>query len=268
MGHEDFGADSVKAGLSTRFMGRRVYFYETLPTTMDVADAKAREGAPEGTVVLADEQTAGRGRFGRSWVTPKGSTIAVSIILRPKIQEAAKLGMMVTLGVVRSLERSYGLSPRIKWPNDVLINGKKVCGILLTSSLQGDRPEYVNAGIGINANLGREVLSHISPPATSLSDELGHPVSRLRVFTTLMEELEELYLSIRRGASLLPQWEPYIVTLGQQVQVQWRREDREGYVERGYAESVDEEGRLLLRLPGGTLKRLVAGEVTLHSQGP
>ncbi len=267
MGHEDFGADSIKASLSTRFMGRRVYFYETLPTTMDVADAKAREGAPEGTVVVAERQTSGRGRFGRSWVSPKGN-LYLSVVLRPTREVLPQLPVLSGVAVARAIRKTTRLEPRIKWPNDVLINGKKVCGILLTSSLQGDRPEYVNAGIGINANLGREVLSHISPPATSLSDELGHPVSRLRVFTTLMEELEELYLSVRRGDSLLPQWEPYIVTLGQQVQVQWRREDLEGYVERGYAESVDEEGRLLLRLPGGTLKRLVAGEVTLHSQGP
>ena len=265
MVHDDFSADSIKAGLRTRFMGRQVYFYDTLPSTMDVADEKAREGAPEGTVVLANHQSAGRGRFGRTWITPKSSNIAVSIILRPRIEEASRLSIAASLAVIRSIERPCGLSPCMKWPNDVVIKGKKVCGILITSSVRGNGLECVNMGIGINVNLGQEVLSQISPPATSLSAELGRPVSRLLVFSNLMEELEALYLSLRRGDSLLSQLEPYIETLGQQVQVQWRREDREGYVERGYAESVDEEGRLLLRLPDGTLKTLVAGEVTLHS---
>ncbi|MFQ5872762.1 MAG: biotin--[acetyl-CoA-carboxylase] ligase [Dehalococcoidia bacterium] len=268
MVRDDFSANTIRSSLRTKFMGRQVFFYETLPTTMEVADEKAREGAPEGTAVVADHQTAGRGRFGRSWLSPKGGTIAVSIILRPRLEELPKLNMVASLGIARSIERCCGLAPRIKWPNDVLVGRKKVSGILITSAFQRDRLEYATAGIGINVNIGNRILSQISPPATSLYAELGHTVSRLQVFRSLMEELEALYLSVRAGESLLHLWEPYVATLGQHVQVQWRREDVEGYMERGYAESVDEEGRLLLRLPDGTLKTLVAGEVTLQSEQP
>ena len=265
MPHGHFSADVIKANLGTRFMGQELHFYNTLPTTMDMADEKANAGTPEGTVVIADHQTAGRGRFDRTWITPKGDTIAVSVILRPTAKEVSKLHMAAALAVVRSIERSCGLSPRIKWPNDVLIDGKKVSGILLASSFLGDRLSYVNVGIGINVNIEQDIVSQISPPATSLSLEVGKPVSRLAVFCALMEELESHYLSLRRSYNILDQWKHYVVTLGQDVQIMWRREDLQGYVERGFAESVNEEGSLLLRLSDGTLKTLVAGEVTLHS---
>ena len=264
MAGDGFSGDAIKANLNTQIMGRELYFFESLPTTMGVADAKAKEGAPEGTVIVADYQTAGRGRFGRAWLTPKGATIAVSIILRPMPDQLPRINMIASLGVVRSIEHCCDLTPRIKWPNDVLIEGQKVSGILLTSSFQGDRLEHVNMGIGINVNLDREIVSEISPPATSLSVETGHAVSRLQLFCTLMEELESLYLAMRQGDDLLVQWVPYVATVGQQVQVKWRREDLKGYVERGYAESVDEEGRLVLLLSDGSRKTLVAGEVTLH----
>ena len=268
MANDDFSAEAIKSNLKTQFMGRELHFYDTLPTTMDVADEKAKEDAPDGAVVIADHQTAGRGRFDRTWITPKGGTIAVSVILRPSTEEVSKLHMVVTLAVVRSIERSCGLSPRIKWPNDVLIEGKKVSGILLLNRFRGDKLDYVSVGIGINVCIEQDILSQISPPATSLSLEMGRPVSRLTVFCALMEELESHYLSQRRGDNFLDQWKSYVVTLGQDVQIMWRRDDLLGHFENGFAQSVDEEGSLLLRLPDGTLKTLVAGEVTLHSDEP
>ena len=265
---DKFSAESIENGLSTRFVGRELYFFDSLPTTMVVADSKANEGAPDGAAVVADHQTAGRGRFDRTWITARGASIAVSIILRPRAEELPKMHMIASLAVAQSIEEACGLSPRIKWPNDVLIGGKKVSGILLTSTFQGDKLGHANMGIGINVNLDRRTLEEITPPATSLSAELGCPVSRLKVFCALMSALEDLYLLMREGGDILAKWKPYLVTLGQQVRVQWRREDLAGYVEEGYAEDVDQDGRLVLRLADGSTKTLSSGEVTLHSQGP
>ncbi len=261
---EPFNSDSISRGLSTSFMGRELFFYETLPTTMDVADMKAAAGAMEGTAVLADYQTAGRGRFDREWVADKSATIAVSIILRPPPPIDAKLHIVCSLAVARAIETATDLKPRIKWPNDVLLDGMKTCGILLTSSRDRNGKTYVNAGIGINVNQTPESLARISPPATGLRAQLGQPVSRTDVFCALLFHLEKLYLEAISGSDLLDLWRSYLVTLGQHVRVQWRREDRFGFVEEGLAEDVDEFGRLLLRTGDGELKTLASGEVTLH----
>ncbi len=261
---EPFTYDSISRNLSTSFIGRELFFYESLPTTMDVADMKALAGAPEGTAVVADDQTAGRGRFDREWVAEKNATIAVSLILRPPPPVTARLHIVCSLAVARAIETVTCLEPRIKWPNDVLLNGKKTSGILLTSSRDRSGKPYVNAGIGINVNQTPESLAQISPPATALRAQLGQPVSRVQVFCALLFHLEKLYLEALSGADLLDMWRSYLVTLGQQVRVQWRREDMAGFVEVGLAKDVDEFGRLLLRTEDGELKTLVSGEVTLH----
>ena len=263
---EPFTAESIRHNLNTSFMGRDLLFYDTLPTTMDVADMKAMAGASEGTVILADDQTAGRGRFDRKWVVEKGAAIAVSIILRPPPPVSARLHIVCSLAVARAAETAAGLKPAIKWPNDVLLDGKKTSGILLTSNRDRDGKLYVNAGIGINVNQTAESLSEITPPATSLRVQAGQPVSRLEVFCALLHHLEKLYLEAVSGSDLLDVWRSYLVTLGQHVRVQWRREDMLGFVEEGRAEDIDEFGRLLLRTAEGELKTLVSGEVTLHVQ--
>ena len=261
---DPFTLDSIKAGLTTSFIGRDLFFYDTLPTTMDVADMKAVSGAPEGTAVVADDQTAGRGRFDRKWVVEKGAAIAVSVIIRPPPPVTARLHIVCSLAVARAIETATGLNPRIKWPNDVLLDGMKTSGILLTSSRDRNGKTYVNAGIGINVNQTPDSLARISPPATGLLAQLGQPVSRTQVLCALFLHLEKLYLEALSGSDLLDLWRSYLVTLGQHVRVQWRREDMAGFVEEGLAEDVDEFGRLLLRTGDGELKTLASGEVTLH----
>ena len=246
-------------------MGRELFFYESLPTTMDVADMKAVAGAPEGTAIVADDQTAGRGRFDREWVAEKGATIAVSVILRPPPPVTPRLHIVCSLAVARAIEAAADLKPRIKWPNDVLLDGRKASGILLTSSRDRNGKPYVNTGIGINVNQTPDALSQISPPATGLRAQLGRSVSRVNVLCALLLHLEKLYLEALSGTGLLDVWRSYLVTLGQHVRVQWRREDMAGFVEEGLAEDVDEFGRLLLRTSDGELKTLASGEVTLHT---
>lgn len=247
---------AVSTGLGTRFIGRKIIYNHRLPSTMAVARREVRRGAAEGTVIIADEQTAGRGRIERRWLSPRGS-ISLSVILYPDIAHLPSLIMVASLAVVHCIRAVTGLQPQLKWPNDVLINGKKVCGILIESGVRGGAVEYAVIGIGINVNLRAAELSGFS--ATSLSDELGRNVSRLGLVRRLLVEIERLYLSLPGGDDVYREWRDSLLTLGRRVQA------RLGETEyQGTAESVDQDGSLLLRSPDGSRHRIPAGDVTLH----
>ena len=223
---------------------------------MEVAKRETRLGAAEGTVVIAGEQIAGKGRIGRVWLSPKGS-IALSIILYPSLVYLPSLIMLASLAVVRSIEAVTGLKAQVKWPNDVLVNGRKVCGILIESDVQGDTVVYAIIGIGVNVNLRISDFPEISSLATSLSDELGRDVSLLSLIRRLLVEVEGLYLTLLAGGSIYEEWRDSLVTLGKKVQVESGKNKYEGI-----AESVARDGSLLLRNSNGSLTKIVAGEVT------
>jgi len=225
---------------------------------MDIARKAAREGASEGTIVVAEEQTAGRARLGRVWINPPG-VIAVSVILHPEMSQLLRLTMVASLATSRSIEQATGLRSTIKWPNDVLINGKKVSGILTESALRGQSVDWAIIGIGINVNFDPEAYPEIANIATSLSAEMGREVSQLNVLLHLLSEIELLYLALRRGEPIDEEWRCKLETLGKVVQVKTGTQ-----VEKGYAEGVDNDGALLLRRSDGSLARIIAGEVTLH----
>lgn len=248
---------SITSGLGTSFVGQRVIYHPSLPSTMEVARKEARQGAVEGTVVVADEQTGGKGRMKRVWLSPKGG-IALSIILYPGMLYLPSLIMIASLAVVHSIEAVTGLRPQVKWPNDVLISGKKVCGVLIESSVRGNTVDYAIVGIGINVNLRISDFPEISPIATSLSDELGRDVSRLEVIRRLLIEIERLYLSLPAGGSVYQEWRDSLVTLGRKVRVKSGKT-----VYEGIAESVARDGSLLLRGWDGSLTKISAGDVTL-----
>ncbi len=255
---DSLSAASITSELGTRFVGQRVIYYPSLTSTMEVARREAQQGAAEGTVIIADEQTAGRGRRGRVWLSPRGS-IALSIILYPSLSHLPSLIMLASLAVVHSIEAVTGLKSQIKWPNDVLVNGRKVCGILIESDVQGNAVNYAIIGIGINANLRLADFPEILPIATSLSDELGRDVSRLSIIRCLLVETERVYLALSAGGSIYEEWRDSLVTLGRRVCVKTGEAIYEGV-----AESVARDGSLLLRGPDGSLTRIVAGDVTLH----
>ncbi|MCD6299615.1 MAG: biotin--[acetyl-CoA-carboxylase] ligase, partial [Dehalococcoidales bacterium] len=249
---------SITSNLETRFIGQRVIYHPRLASTMAVAKREAQQGAAEGTIVVADEQIAGKGRMGRAWLSPRGS-LALSIILYPSLAHLPYLIMLASLAVVHSIEAITDLKLQIKWPNDVLINGKKVCGILIENSIRGDTVDYAVIGIGVNVNLELANFPDISLTATSLSNELGRGVSCLSLIRQLLAETEKLYLTLPAGESIYREWRDSLVTLGQQVRV------RSGKITyRGTAESVATDGSLLLRHPDGSLSRIVAGDVTLR----
>jgi BirA family biotin operon repressor/biotin-[acetyl-CoA-carboxylase] ligase len=167
--------------------------------------------------------------------------------------------MLASLAVVHGIEAVTGLKAGIKWPNDVLINGRKACGILIESDVQGSKVAHAIIGIGVNVNLKISDFPGISPTATSLSDELGRDVSCLDIVRRLLVELERLYLALQAGSSIYEEWRDNLVTLGRQVHVTWGETIYEGM-----AESVARDGGLLLRRLDGSLVKIVAGDVTLR----
>lgn len=258
---DGLSAESITANLNTRVIGRRVIYYPQVASTNDVARQEAQQGAAEGTVVIADEQTAGRGRIKRVWLSPRGN-ISLSIILRPSLSHLPYLIMVASLAVVRSIELVTGLKAQIKWPNDILINGKKVCGILIENEVRGSALAFAVIGIGINLKLSLADFPEVAAAATCLADELGKEVSRLEMIRSLLVEFERLYLMLSdRGEFIFREWQSRLITLGRKVRV-----ISGDSVLAGIVESVATDGSLLLRLPDGGSTRIVAGDVNLREQ--
>ncbi|MBI2328862.1 MAG: biotin--[acetyl-CoA-carboxylase] ligase [Chloroflexi bacterium] len=251
-------AAAISRDLETRFVGQRVIYYPSLTSTMAVARREAQQGAAEGTVIVADEQTAGKGRLKRAWLSP-GGNVALSLILYPALANLPSLIMLASLAVVHSIEAVTGLKSQVKWPNDVLINGRKVSGILIENDVQANTVNYTIIGIGININLRLADFPEILPVATSLGAELGRDVSRLSVIRCLLVEIERLYLVLSVGGSVYEEWRDSLVTLGKRV-----RATTGETIYEGVAESVDRDGSLRLRGWDGSLTRIVAGDVTLR----
>lgn len=227
---------------------------------MDAAKRAIRDGAMEGTIVIADQQTSGRGRLGREWFSSPKSSILLSIILYPKLEYLPRLTMAACLAVVRSIEKLTSLEPSIKWPNDVLIDGKKVSGILIESDISGDSVKYAIVGIALNINFDPATIPEISETATSLKQVLGREVSRKDVILILLGEFEDLYNALRRGEQINREWHCRLDTLGKKVSVQCGDK-----IEEGFAEEVDDDGNLILRRSDDTTVIIAAGDVTLRA---
>jgi BirA family biotin operon repressor/biotin-[acetyl-CoA-carboxylase] ligase len=257
MGSE-ISRDAIAAGLTTEFIGRELLYFETISSTMDAARKAAKHGACEGTVVIAEEQTRGKGRLRRAWINPPG-VAAVSIVLRPEMAQLVRLTMAASLATSRSIEHVTGLQTTIKWPNDVIIRGKKVSGILSESALRRGSVDWAIVGIGINVNFDPGAFHEIAETATSLSNELGREVPQVDIIVRLLVEMEALYLALGRGETVHEEWAGRLETLGKHVSVRSGR-----HTEEGFAEAVDNDGSLLLRRPDGSLAQIVAGEVTLR----
>ena len=258
MVEDNLSSESITDNLGTSHIGREVFCYKRLTSTNDVAIEAAKQGAVGGTVILADEQTVGRGRIKRKWLSPGGS-IALSVILYPDIEYLPSLIMLASLSVVYSVQAATGLKPEVKWPNDVLLKGKKICGILIESDLWRDRVNYVVIGIGINVNVRLADFPEISQTATNLSDELGRTVSRQEIIRHLLVEMDKLYLTLQSGGSIYEAWRDNLMVLGRHVYITGGKNRYEGT-----AESVARDGSLWLRQADGKLVRIVAGDVTIR----
>ena len=204
---------TLRSGLFTRVVGKRILFFQEVPSTMDEAARLAASGTCDGTVVVADIQTAGRGRQGRSWVSDTGN-LYVSIVFRPSMQALPMLSILAGVATARSIRKTTGLDPRIKWPNDIMLVGKKVGGILVESVVQGHMVDYAIVGIGLNISLETQSTQEIASFATSLNQAAGRTVAPEDVLRQLLHDLDSLYLQLGQTANS-PLLDSPCVSIGQ-----------------------------------------------------
>jgi len=258
-------ADDLLARLGkTCVIGRDVQVFQQTNSTSDVAEKLARDGVKEGVVVFAEGQTKGRGRLGRKWLSPPGKGLWFSVLLRPSLrpQEVTQLTIAAATALWRAIHEQTGLVPEIKWPNDLLLRGRKVAGILTELSAELDRVKHIILGIGVNVNMGaNEFPAELRKLATSLKIESGKTVSRAELAAAMMRELDRDYGRVSGGqfAEVADEWEEHGTTLGRQVVI--ASGDRRL---RGRAEALGEDGALLLRTEHGLLERVIGGDVTLE----
>jgi BirA family biotin operon repressor/biotin-[acetyl-CoA-carboxylase] ligase len=252
--------EEVLQGLKTGVFKGPVHYFETLDSTNDLAKALAVQGAPEGTVVVAEAQTGGRGRLGREWNSPSGVGLYVSLVLRPMLppMELPQITLTTAVAVVRAVRRVAGLAPGIKWPNDLLLNGKKLGGILTEMETESDRIRHVVVGLGLNVN-NPGFPPELAATATSLALVAERTFSRVNLLQAWLEEFEALYERfLHQGfQEILEEWKGSAVTLGKMVTV------RQGPREiSGQALDVAPDGALLLRTADGEMVRVTSGEIT------
>lgn len=245
----------LKHNLTTHYMGKTAYYIPVTSSTMDEARILAEQGAPEGTAIIAGKQETGRGRMGRSWLSPVGG-LATSIILRPPEETLRLLPAIASVAVYKTIE-TMGIQASIKWPNDVLVSGKKVCGILIENAFNEGNLVYSVIGIGINVNFETTLFPEIADIATSLSVELGKEVSIAEVALNLYSEMENLYDRIDKPDFIMGEWTRYMGTIGRCVSANLGSRAIEGL-----AQAVNPNGNLVLRLGDGSLYEVIAGDVT------
>ncbi len=251
----------LQDGLQTEIVGREMVYFADTDSTNDRAHALAKDGAVEGTVVIAEAQQAGKGRLGRRWMSPAGVNLYASVILRPPIapRHAPQLTFLSAAAVAWTIAEITGLSPTVKWPNDVLLDGRKVAGLLNELDAETERIRYLILGVGVNINMQAEQFpDDLRYPASSLAMASGGKVSRLRFTRTLLEQLDCLYSQYQREGfePIMQAWQEYFVLTGQPVEV-----DCQGRLLRGQVVGLDEDGALLLKLADGRQERVLAGDV-------
>ncbi|MGQ9585358.1 MAG: biotin--[acetyl-CoA-carboxylase] ligase [Anaerolineae bacterium] len=265
-----FRRAGLERSLTTRVVGRHIVWFEAVDSTNTVLRALASQGAPDGTVAVAEYQTAGRGREDRHWWAPPRTCLLLSILFRPSFPlptiQTHQLTMLCSLAACDAVTAHTGLVPALKWPNDLLLGGKKLGGVLTESAFVGGRLEHAVVGMGLNVNVRFDVrlwdpdaqgLTSLQGQATSLLLHLGQPVDRTLLLQTLLERADFRYSRLQEGERFHEEWSRRLATLGQRVRVETGTERLEGV-----AEGVDVNGSLLLRLAEGSLRRILAGDVT------
>lgn len=247
----------VSRNLGTKFVGRKIYYFDSVASTMNEALKLGITGAQEGTLILAETQTKGKGRLGRIWFSPKYKGIYMSLILRPKIppSEASILTLLSAVSVCEAVKKICTLDAQIKWPNDILIHNKKLGGILTELSAETDRVNFISIGIGLNVNNDKKTLI---AGTTSLKEHKKEGINRIELLRELLRQLEADYLLFQhRGpASIIGKWREHSTTLGRRVKVYTHKKHYEGE-----ALDIDIDGGLILRNDAGLNVKVVAGDV-------
>ncbi|HZJ56988.1 MAG TPA: biotin--[acetyl-CoA-carboxylase] ligase [Clostridia bacterium] len=253
--------------IDTGTMGRNIEVHDTINSTNNRARELALAGAPEGTLIIAETQTVGRGRLGRNWISPKGRGVWMSLILRPDIppEKAPGITTVIAVAIRRALNQLTGLDFGIKWPNDIIMDGKKVCGILTEMHGDMDRIYYVAVGIGINVNLGKSDLpAELIQTATSLNVGMGENMDRRSIIARAMKEIEDTYSRyIEDGDfdAILKECKMHSLTLNRSVTVIGRDGEFEGY-----AIDFDADGSLLVKMQDGRVRKVISGDVSVRGR--
>jgi len=256
-------------GLNTRIIGRHICYFKSIDSTNNYAKKSAHEGCEEGTVIVADAQTSGRGRLGRRWESKEGSGIWMSVVLRPSIapEDVQIMTLAASVAVVTALKRIAGVDAGIKWPNDIIIDGKKVCGILTEMSTEMDRVNFLVLGIGININQKKEDFpDELKSTAISLKaymSENNMSVSNIRrndIIKNVLLELEKQYENMKRGNTeeIIRKWRENSVTLGRKVKIIYKNDEYEGM-----ARDVTDDGKLIVDCCDGITRAVSSGEVSV-----
>jgi BirA family biotin operon repressor/biotin-[acetyl-CoA-carboxylase] ligase len=245
----------------TKVIGQKIHYFKEVTSTNDVAKELAALRAKEGTIVIAEIQTSGRGRLGRSWLSPKGG-VWLSVILRPEVKakDVFKITFLTAVAVAKTIRKMFKLNAEIEWPNDVLINGKKVCGILTETSIRGETVDSVIVGVGINANVDLNLFpNNLKKTVTTLASEVKMEVDREKFLHALLKELEAYYKMFKENNfdSILEEWKQLNRLFGANVEVVTFNEKIEGQ-----AVNVDQNGALIIRLADGTTRKVFSGDVT------
>lgn len=247
----------IQSGLGTKMLGQDIRYFDCVESTMDVAFRLGLEGAGEGTVVCAESQTKGKGRLGRSWTSPKGKGIYMSVILRPRLAptDMAQLTLLSAVAVCEAVKNICDVPAQIKWPNDILVKDKKLAGILTELSAEMDRVRFIVIGIGININTP---LSQLPSNATSVKNEKGRKVSRVVIVQEILRSLEIWYgcLNERGFGPVVTRWKELSSTLGRYI----RLVDPSGDIV-GEAVDLDEHGGLVIRCESGVTVKRMSGDV-------
>jgi len=253
----------VQQGIRTEVVGKRIEYYKVIDSTNSVAKDLAFRGVPDGTAVVSEHQTKGRGRLNRSWLAPPGKNILFSIIFYPEIRTSLvfRLTMLASIAAVRAIKKVCNIDAKIKWPNDLYVNEKKVCGVLTEFSADHDNVHYTVVGIGLNVNFDISKNREIKNIATSLMEACGKKVSRLSLFKTLLEELDLLYLSFikTKGEELEKEWNKCSMVIDRKVRIISGTEEK-----CGVAKGINSEGHLILLNEKGEDEEIVCGDLSLR----
>ena len=263
MCHYKFTKNEIQQVLANEAIGHTIYFYDTIGSTNDKAKSLANKGAPEGTIVIANQQTAGRGRYTRKWYTTKNNNLAVSFILRPKIFANKPWLHTIMAGVATALaiEKSCKITTQIKWPNDIWINQKKVAGILVESTFQSLNPQWIVIGIGININSSPPSNIDFSYPVSCIANIIGKKLNRVTVLHTLVHNLAKLYTNAN-CLNLIHQWNQRMLWKNKHIKITTSNNN----TITGIALGISNNGILQIRLDNGSVQDILNGEIKLNKR--
>lgn len=263
MVNDELSPDAIKRGLGQSLFATNVVYHETVDSTNRLAKELASAGAPEGTIIITEEQTAGRGRRGRSWLSPVRANLTFSILLRPAlvVDKVFCLTMILALACLEAVQKRTGLCCMIKWPNDLYAGGKKLAGILTEFAARDRRVEWAVLGLGLNVNWHPAEGKTMSRLATSIQAEIGKTVSRNQLLVEILMQFEAYYNDLLSGRieEVYERWNDFSLVLGKQVVIEWDQMKVTGEAVR-----IDQDGALIIQDGEGKEQKIIHGDVSLR----